>query len=185
MPIYEFYSPDTHKVYSFFARSLAQRDAIPRCPDGPAFTMQRKLSSFAVTGRAKEKPDSPDSEALDDPRMEAAMAEMEREMASMDEDNPDPRRMGALMRKMAAMTGEKLPPAMEEMVGRLEAGEDPEALEEQFGDMPELDEFGAEGDADGAEGEGPASSLSALRRRLANRQPQRDPQLYELADFID
>ena len=35
MPIYEFYSPDTNRIYSFFARSLAQGRLTPRCPDNP------------------------------------------------------------------------------------------------------------------------------------------------------
>jgi hypothetical protein len=55
MPIYEFYSPDTNRIYSFFARSLAQGQLTPRCPDNPKARMERMISRFAVTGRAKEK----------------------------------------------------------------------------------------------------------------------------------
>ena len=53
MPIYEFYSPETHKIYSFFARSLAYASKTPRCPDKPGAPMERMISKFAVTGRAK------------------------------------------------------------------------------------------------------------------------------------
>ena len=57
--------------------------------------------------------------------MESFMAEMEREMSGMDENNPDPRQMGRLMRKMTDVMGDKAPPEMREMIRRLEAGEDP------------------------------------------------------------
>jgi hypothetical protein len=143
MPIYEFYSPETNKVYSFFARSSIGQEVTPRCPDGAAHSMKRVMSGFAVIGRAKESSGEDGDVDLDDPRMEAAMAEMERELAGMDEENPDPRKMGHLMRRMAELTGEKLPDVMEEMVGRLEAGEDPDKLEEEYGDLPELEDFGA------------------------------------------
>ena len=185
MPIYEYYSPDTHKIYAFLVRSTDDADRPPRCPDGNDHRMQRVMSAFAVTGRAREESDAEGGDEMeDDPRMEAAMAEMEREMASMDEDNPDPRRMGQLMRRMADMTGEKMPEPMEEMVRRLEAGEDPDKLEEEFGDMPEMDDFGEGGDDAGGEGEGEAghARLRALMRR--RKEPSRDPRLYEFSDYV-
>jgi hypothetical protein len=182
MPIYEFYCPDNHKVYSFFARSLAYGSELPRCPDGDHLRMQKCVSGFAVTGRAKE-PTAAD-ELPDDPRMEAAMAEMEREMASMDEENPDPRKMGHLMRRMAELTGEKLPDSMEEMVGRLEAGEDPEKLEEEFGDLDdEMGGFGEDGcDTCGDAGDACTTSSKTWWRKI--RGPRRDPVLYEMTDYL-
>ena len=178
MPIYEYYSPDSNKIYSFFSRGLIGSEVVPRCPDNPEYRMQKQVSGFAVIGRAKEPGgDGPDD--LDDPRMEAAMAELEREMAGMDEENPDPRQMGHLMRRMADLTGERMPPVMEEMIGRLEAGEDPDKLEEEYGDLPELDEFGA-GEEDA--GEAKESRGKRLLRRL--RGPARDPELYELRDYV-
>ncbi len=182
MPIYEYYSPDTHKIYSFFARSLADSERCPRCPDDPAARMERCVSSFAVTGKAKEEFDDPAMGDLDDPRMEAAMTQLEREMSSMDEDNPDPRQLAHLMRRMSEMTGEKLPGEMEEMVRRLELGEDPEKLEEEFGDAFDEDAMMGEGDEAGPEGGGVSKAKRWLRR---NRAPSRDPQLYELNDFVD
>ena len=82
MPIYEFYSSDTNRIYSFFARSLAQGRMIPRCPEDPKARMERVVSRFAVTGRAREtSPASGGEMEAPDPRMERAMAEMESEMA--------------------------------------------------------------------------------------------------------
>ncbi|MCD8483088.1 MAG: cytochrome C [Verrucomicrobia bacterium] len=185
MPIYEFYCPDNHRIYSFYARSSALRDNIPLCPDDPSLSMERRLSSFAVTGKAKEETDTPAAD-FDDPRMEAAMAEMEREMAGMDEDNPDPKRLAHMMRKMSALTGEKLPAEMEEMMRRMELGEDPEKLEEEYGDL-----LGEDEDGRGAMGDDAMASpahddlkTSARLLRSFNRPPRRDPHLYEMSDYL-
>ena len=169
MPIYEFFSPDTNKVYSFFARSLAQGKKIPRCPDRPGAKMERMVSRFAVTGKAVEKKDSDAA----DPRMERVMAEMQSEMAGIDEGNPDPKAIGRMMRKMTEATGQPMPKAMDQMIRRMEAGEDPEKLEEEFGDAFEgMDMPGEEN----PEMEG------APRHFL--RRPVRDPALYEMSDFV-
>ena len=137
MPIYEFYCPDNHKVYQFFARSLAQAERIPACPDNPNFRMVKRISGFAIGGAEKKSSDGAEDggPSPDDPKMMAAMAQMERAVSGMDENNPDPRQMGLLMRQMAEMTGERLTSEMEEMVRRLEEGTDPDVLEEQFGDL--------------------------------------------------
>jgi hypothetical protein len=94
----------------------------------------------------------------------------------MNEENPDPRQLGRLMRKMTEAAGQKMPEAMEQMIQRLERGEDPEKLEEEFGDSLENlgEEFG-----EGAAGEEKAGPLKLRRRR-----PQRDPALYEMKDYL-
>jgi len=136
--------------------------------------MERAISRFAVTGRAREKTDSPADPS--DPRMEKVMAEMEREMAGMDENNPDPRAIGRMMRKMTEATGQAMPAEMEQMIRRLEAGEDPEKLEEEFGDAFEgMDLPGDDPEAGGAE---------EKSRHLRKPRPTRDPALYEMAEFV-
>lgn len=191
MPIFEFYSPDTHRIYSFYARRSGMSHLVPRCPDGPDLRMQRKASRFAVVGRAKEPDDSPGGDEFDDPRMEQAMEAMEKEFAGLDETNPDPRQLGHLMRRMADLTGESVPPAFEEMVGRLEKGEDPEKLEEEYGELMDDDSsWGGDGDAGaGQEDRGTITSRRKrrkLREMLARtRPPSRDPKLYELTDYAD
>lgn len=194
MPIYEFYCPDNHKIYSFYARSQAYAGKTPRCPENPRFRMERVVSSFSVTGRAKEQPDLPGgsggaADPLDDPRMEAAMAQMEREFSGMDEENPDPRQLARMMRKMSDLTGEKMPGQVEEMIRRMEAGEDPEKLEEEYGDA--LDEFEKSGEAGGGTGNeeggeeaaGKAGTAEKLRR--ARVRPTRDPVLHDMSEFAD
>jgi hypothetical protein len=46
---------------------------------------------------------------------------------------------------MSEITGEPLDPEMEEAVRRLEAGEDPEAIEEEMGELLGGDELGGPG----------------------------------------
>jgi hypothetical protein len=67
-------------------------------------------------------------------------------LAGLDEN--DPKSMGRWMRKMAAETGEEMPPEFNEVVGRLESGEDPENIEKS---MPEL--AGSEGGGEDLGGE--------------------------------
>ncbi len=58
-------------------------------------------------------------------------------------DEEDPRAMARALRRMSEETGEPIEPEMEEALGRMEAGEDPEAV------MAGLDEAGG-GDFGGA-----------------------------------
>jgi hypothetical protein len=74
--------------------------------------------------------------------MEREMMRFASELENMDEN--DPRAMAAAVRKMTEIAGEPVTPAMEEMIRRLEAGEDPEKVEEELGDAIE-EEMGDQG----------------------------------------
>lgn len=187
MPIYEFYSPETNKIYAFHARSIAYAGKTPRCPDGAQYRMQKLISSFAVLGggRTKQPPGiAPGAAAgADDPRMEAAMQTMEREFGNMDTENPDPRQLGRMMRRMSELTGEKMPSEMEEMTRRLEAGESPEKLEEELGDQfgePASEDMPPKPDQP-SEDKAKKPSFRSLRRRAA---PTRDPNLYDIVEYV-
>jgi hypothetical protein len=52
-----------------------------------------------------------------------------------DLDESDPRSIARWMRKMGGETGEELGPEFDEMVGRLEAGENPEDVEQSMGGL--------------------------------------------------
>jgi len=200
MPIYEFYSPDTNKIYKFFAKTLAQRDTIPTCPDGEQHRMEKMLSGFAITGKTRKskKEDDPSAgglggmDDLDDPRVASLMKEMEQTVDGMDEDNPDPRVMGNLMRRMGDAMGEQFDPQMEEVVRKLEEGQDPETIEDQMEGMlgDEEDPMGGMGGPDGVPGGGAENGEEAKpskmdirgesRRLLRRLRPLvRDPKLYE------
>ena len=61
------------------------------------------------------------------------MGEMESLLGGVDEN--DPRSIGRAMRKLAETSGEPMDGDMEEVVRRLESGEDPEKIEEKMGDV--------------------------------------------------
>ena len=190
MPIYEYYCPDNHRIYSFYAKTLAQGQTIPRCPDAPAFRMKKILSPFAVTGRTRkaenegkgaEAPAAGENPA-GDARMEAAMSAMEGEFSNVDEN--DPRAMGRMMRRMSQLTGEKLDGEMEEVVRKLEEGADPDQLEAEMGGALG-DEGGGESDdpygmGPGGEAKPPVDPKEPRHRfRLRRGPPTRDPKLYD------
>ena len=87
---------------------------------------------------------------MDDPRMMRAMAEMERDMEHLDENNP--RHMALMMKKMKdLMPAGSVPKEFDVAIKRLEAGEDPEKIEQDMGDvLGGL--MGGEEDAPGAPG---------------------------------
>ncbi|HLP26586.1 MAG TPA: FmdB family transcriptional regulator [Acidobacteriota bacterium] len=187
MPIYEYYSPDTHKIYSFYAKTLAQGKLIPRCPDNPKARMVKLLSSFAVGGTKQKTEDSGQrtepngGDAAEDARMEAAMSAMEREFSSVDEN--DPRAMARMMRRMAELSGEKLDEPMEEAVRKLEEGADPDSLEEQMGDAFDPDDGGngdpyGDGPMPGADRQ-PEPKEGRAKFKVRRAPPVRDPQLYD------
>ena len=175
MPIYEFYCGSCHTVFQFLAtRPMAGADpACPRCARRP---LSRRPSRFAFVGRAAEPKAGEPMPGVDDARLEAAMASLEGEMSGLDEN--DPRQMARFMRRFSETTGMKIP-GMDEAIRRLEAGEDPEKVEEEMGDLlggdEELPEDG-QGPADGKTPSG--AKLRGLRRRLV---PQaQDQRLYPL-----
>jgi len=179
MPIYEYYCPQNHTVYQFFAKSLAQGQTDPKCPDNPKFKMRKMVSGFAITkgGMGGEAPPEtvPDGGGEDDSRMDAAMAAMESEFSSVDEN--DPKAMGQMMRRMAEMTGEKLDGEMEEVVRKLEEGVDPESLEDQLGGEGAED---SDGDPMGMGRGMPADPKEPKHRFKARRRVlRRDPELYD------
>jgi hypothetical protein len=176
MPIYEFFCTDNRRIYSFFARSLRLADRVPRCPDNPKWRMEKMISGFAITGRATEKTaDAPGGDP-DDAKMEAAMGEMEREFGHIaDNDNPDPRALAKMMRRMGEISGQKMPAQMDEVIARLEKGEDPDRLEAEYGDV-----FDAMDGADDAGGDDRARTKARRARRVT-----RDPKLHDMSEFCE
>ena len=96
--------------------------------------------------------------------MEKAFASLMREAEGMNED--DPRQMASLMRRFSQETGVNLGDSMEEALSRMEAGEDPDQVEKEMGDVL------GEGDF----------SFEALKKKglAARRSPYHDEKLYDL-----
>lgn len=164
MPIYEFYCDRCHTIFNFFSKSIntAKR---PNCPKCNKPKLSRQMSSFAVTGRAKEDGDLDDL-PFDESKMEQAMQTLAGEAENINED--DPKQAANLMRKLTHMTGMELSPGMEEALSRMESGEDPDKVEAEMGDLLENeDPFllpGKKGKAGG----------------LKTAAPKRDETLYDL-----
>lgn len=191
MPIYEFVSNDTGKIYSFFAHSTSYAEKIPFCPDGKKFKMEKLISGFSITGGdGKQSEEAEQSVSIDpnDPfsgmdsnKAEKVMKELEGAIGGMDEDNPDPKQMGHLMRKMCEMTGESMDEPMEEVVRKLEEGADPNELEDKMGDfMGGEDTESKSEDPDNAHKE---CVKSQLKKKIIKKMV-RDPELYEFSEFL-
>ena len=78
----------------------------------------------------------------------------------------DPRQAATLMRRLAEMTGLNMGPRMEDALGRLERGEDPEKIEEEMGDL--------------LEGEDPFDFEAKRKKQTRRPIPTVDDTLYEM-----
>jgi putative FmdB family regulatory protein len=164
MPIYEFYCQNCNTIYNFFSKTVNTRKK-PKCPACKTKTLSRQMSAFAFTGKASEDGDVDDL-PFDEGKMEKAMQMLAGEAENMNED--DPRQAANLMRKLTDMTGLELGPGMQEALKRMEAGEDPDAIEAEMGDILEGEEPFALPDKKGA------------RKGLKRPAPRRDETLYDL-----
>ena len=131
MPIYEFFCEECNTIFNFFSKTVNTKKR-PDCPKCKTRKLTRRVSLFAVTGRASEDGDMDDL-PFDESKMEQAMHMLSNEADKMDEE--DPRQAANLMRKLSDMTGLKLGPGMEEALTRMESGVDPDQLEAEMGDM--------------------------------------------------
>jgi len=163
MPIYEFACPKCRKIFNFLSKKVAP-DRLPSCPKCGHRKLTKLVSAFSHTRGLKappaaggdagpDGPDGPPMPDMDDPRMMRAMAEMERDMEHMDENNP--RHMALMMKKMKdLMPAGSVPKEFDVAIKRLEAGEDPEKIEQDMGDVLGGLMGGEEDDAPGGPGGG-------------------------------
>jgi putative FmdB family regulatory protein len=130
VPIHEYRCHDCRRRVSIFWRAFSDAEGgAPVCPRCGGAKLARLISRVRVV-RSEES------------RLEG--------VADFDDlpdfDEGDPRSMGRWMRKMSRDMGEDLGPEFDEVVGRLEAGENPEEIEKS---MPDLmgeggEDFGGE-----------------------------------------
>ena len=162
MPVYEFYCADCHIVFNFLSRRV-NVDKRPPCPKCRRPELERQVSLFAVSrGRKEETQEGmPD---IDEEKMETAVMGLAGEMEGMDENNP--RQMAHFLKRLKDVTGMNLGSGMEEVIRRLELGDDPDKIESEMGEL--------------LDGENPFSleGIRGIRRRVAP--PVHDDTLYLL-----
>jgi putative FmdB family regulatory protein len=167
MPIYEFYCRDCHTVFSFLSRGIgaSRRPACPRCGKRD---LPRRPSSFAISKGRKETEGGAEEGLpdIDESKLERAMAGMAGELESLDES--DPKQAARLARRLYEAAGIPVAGGLEEAIRRMEAGEDPEAIEAEMGDVLDADPFAA----------APEKRIARLRRKMLP--PTVDTTLYEL-----
>ncbi len=141
MPIYEFACPKCRRIFNFLSKRV-NPGHLPACPKCGSRKMSKEVSRFAMLKGVAEPAAKPEGDPgdqagmpdLDDPRVERAMSEMEQAMEHLDENNP--KHMAIMMRKMKDMMPPgTMPKDLDVAIKRLEAGEDPEKIEEDMGDL--------------------------------------------------
>ncbi|AMV33347.1 Zinc ribbon domain protein [Pirellula sp. SH-Sr6A] len=169
MPIYEFYCPVCHTVFSFLSRSM-QNTKVPECPKCGRKKLEKKISRFAISKGLKESDATKDPfENVDEAKMEQLMMEMAPHLDENSEGPEDPRQMAALMKKMFDVTGMQPNEPMLEAIRRMEAGEDPDRIDEEMGDA-------LDGEGDPFVG---ADSKTKKWKRMFEA-PDVDPELYDM-----
>ena len=162
MPIYEFYCERCNTIFNFYSRTIntSKQPTCPRCKEMP---LKRFLSSFSIVRQGGEE-EAEDSLPFDEEKMEKAMGMLAHEAEHVNED--DSRQAAQMMRRLSEMTGLRMGKGMEEALERMEAGEDPEKIEEEIGEILEEEE--------------PFLLSDKKAPREKSQAPRRDTTLYEL-----
>ncbi len=119
MPSYDYRCNDCKRRVVLKYKTYADYDnAVPTCPNCKGTNLTRLISRVAIA------------------RSEGSMmSNLEDESAMDDLANADPATVGRYMRRMSEETGEDLGDEFNEVVHRLERGEDPESIEAALPDM--------------------------------------------------
>jgi len=134
MPIYEYYCYDCTKRVSVFFRTMSEAsDTAAACPTCSGRRLRRLVSRVRML-RSEES------------RMES-MADDASLMSGLESE--DPRALAGFMRRMSDEMGEPLDAEMAEVMDRLEAGENPESIEQSMPDPAGDDGGGMMGGMDG------------------------------------
>lgn len=117
MPNYEYRCLDCRRRFEIFLTYAEYGVKEVRCPYCQSAHVLRKIGKVRVARSLEGRLD--------------AMADS----GSMEDMEKDPRALGRMMRELSAESGEDMGETFNEVVGRLESGQDPEDIER---DLPEL-----------------------------------------------
>ncbi len=127
MPIYEYRCGNCKRRVSIFFRSFSAVGQA-RCPNCDSTNLTRLVSRVATL-----KSEDARLESLSDPSNFG------------DVDENDPKSIARMMRKMGGEMGEEMGPEFNEMVDRLESGENPEEIEKSMPGLAGGDDLGGGG----------------------------------------
>jgi len=143
---------------------------VPPCPVCGK-SLVREVSVFAHQVKGKNSAErADDGEAVN--RMDQVMAQMGDRMQALEDDGADPRDAVKVMRELASAGGMTFNKEVREAMARIEAGENPEKIDETFKEVFDTDNPFEDPD-DATEKKTPA-----WWHRL--RGPRRDPKWYDL-----
>ena len=125
MPIYEFYCETCHTVFNFFSQRV-NTERRPDCPKCGRARLDRQVSVFSVS-RNRSGQSSDPFEGIDEGRLEQAVMLMAGELEGLDQD--DPQQAARAMRKVMDRARIEWGDGVENVIGRLEAGDDPDEIE--------------------------------------------------------
>ncbi len=116
MPTYDYRCQNCLKRFSLSLSYQEYDKASIQCPYCGSNAVHRKIGKIRVARSDESRLDAfPDTD-----------------ISSMEK---DPQSLGRMMRKMSQEVGETMPPEFNEVVGRLERGESPEAIEREMPDL--------------------------------------------------
>jgi putative FmdB family regulatory protein len=117
MPSYEYRCQDCRKRFEVFMTYAEYGAKTVACPHCGSSSVRRKIGRIRVArsteSRLETMGDAGTLEGLED----------------------NPREMGRMMRKMKSEVGDDMGPMFDEVVGRLESGENPGDIDSSLGDM--------------------------------------------------
>jgi putative FmdB family regulatory protein len=174
MPIYEFYCRDCHTIFNFLSAKV-DTTSVPSCPKCGRHPLERQVSRFAISkglpdpSSSNTGPDQPLSPQEE--RMMHAMEGLASDAEGLDEN--DPRQMAGFLRRLYEAGDMPMGSAMEEAMRRMEAGEDPDKIDEELGDL-------LEGEMPFGDDESPLTAEGRTRWKTRRRPPAIDETLYTL-----
>lgn len=164
MPLYEFYCEACHTLYTFRSPRV-DTVTLPACPDCGG-TLKREVSAFSHSVRGEARAGA-EADPGDLDRMDVAAAKLSERLHALEREDADPRDAVRVMRELAREGGLRFNREVREAMARIEAGEDPEQIEETFREVFDT-ENPFESDREAAD---PAAA--GWRRR--RHPPRRDP----------
>ena len=117
MPNYEFRCLNCRRRFEIFMSYSEYGSRQIACPHCKSENVQRKIGRIRVARSEESR-----LENMADP---SSMAGLE----------DDPKALGRMMREMSREAGEDMGPEFDEVIGRLEAGQDPQEIEKELPDL--------------------------------------------------